>query len=87
MSFAGLGSGKGGSMDLLEKDLGAEGKVKVVVEKGKLSLVCSYDGKGLDGEVKMSVDSDYFIDALAAKIPGQIDDMIAGLLKQALKAL
>lgn len=74
-------------MDLLVKELGAEGKVKVVVEGGKLKLVAEYDSKGLDGKVEMSVDSDYLIDELAKKIPGQIDDAIFAVLKSALKQL
>lgn len=74
-------------MDLLVKELGAEGKVKLVVEGGKLKLVVEYDSKGMDGSVSMSVDSDYFIDELAAKIPGQIDDAIFAVLKSALKQL
>ena len=74
-------------MDLLIKDLGSEGKAKLVVENGKLSLVVAYDSKGLDGEVKVSVDSDYFIDEVAKKIPGQIDDAIFAILKASLKQL
>ncbi len=74
-------------MDLLVKDLGAEGKVKVVVEGGKLKLVVDYDSKGLDGKVELAVDSDYLIDELAKKIPGQIDDAIFAILKASLKQL
>lgn len=74
-------------MDLISKDLGAEGKVKLVLEQGKVKLVAEYDSKGLDGKVEMAVDSDYFIDELAAKIPGQLDDAIFAVLKQALKSL
>jgi hypothetical protein len=74
-------------MELLKQELGAEGEVAVVVAGGKLSLVAKYDSKGLDGEVKLSVDSDYFIDELKAKIPGVIDDAILEILKNALKAM
>lgn len=74
-------------MELLAKELGAEGKAKLEIAGGKLILSVSYDSKGLDGEVKLAVDSDYFIDELAAKIPGQLDDAIFSVLKQALKQL
>lgn len=74
-------------MDLITKDLGAEGKVKLAIEGGKLSFICTYDGKGMDGEMKMSVDSDYFMDELAKKIPGTIDDSIIAVIKIALKSL
>lgn len=74
-------------MDLIAKPLGSEGNVKLVIGGGKLKLVAEYDSKGLDGSVSLAVDSDYFIDELAAKIPGQIDDLVFGVLKQALKQL
>lgn len=74
-------------MELIKKQLGAEGEAAVVIEAGKLSLVAKFDSKGLDGELKLSVDSDYFMDELAKKIPGQIDDAVIALLKSALKAL
>ena len=74
-------------MDLIAKDLGAEGKVKLVIEGGKLKLIAEYDSKGLDGVVTMAVDSDYFIDELAAKIPGQLDNALLAVLKTALKSL
>lgn len=74
-------------MELIKKPLGTEGEVALVLSGGKLSLVAKYDSKGLDGEVKLSVDSDYFIDELKAKIPGQIDDAILEILKAALKQM
>lgn len=74
-------------MDLIKKELGAEGEVALSLSAGKLSLSAKYDSKGLDGEVKLSVDSDYFIDQLAAKIPGQLDDAILAVLKAALKQM
>lgn len=74
-------------MELIKKELGAEGEVKLELSGGKLSLLVNYDSKGLDGQVKLSVDSDYFIDELKTKIPGQIDDAILEVLKVALKSL
>jgi hypothetical protein len=74
-------------MELLSKQIGSEGQAKVEISGGKLSLVALFDSKGLDGEVKLSVDADYFMDELAKKIPGQLDDAVLAILKGALKAL
>lgn len=74
-------------MDLINKQVGPEGNVKVVISGGKISLVGLLDTKGLDVQVSASVDSDYFIDELAKKIPGTIDDAIFAILKGALKGL
>lgn len=74
-------------MELIDKSLGPEAKVKVVVEKGKLALVAKLDTVGFDADVVLAVDSDYFLDELAAKIPGGIDDAVIGVLKVALKSL
>lgn len=74
-------------MDLIDKQLSPESSVKVVVSGGKISLVGALDTKGVDVSVSASVDSDYFIDELAKKIPGQIDDAIFAVLKSAIKAL
>lgn len=74
-------------MDILVKDVGPEAKVKVVVSGGKLSLVALLDTKGVDANVSVSVDSDYFLDELAKKIPGQVDDAVINILKIALKSL
>jgi hypothetical protein len=74
-------------MDILVKDIGTEGQVKVVVEQGRLKLVAKLDTKGVDADVTLSVDSDYFLEELKAKIPGGIDDAIIDVLKIALKAV
>lgn len=73
-------------MELIVKQLGPEANVKVVLEKGKISLVAGLDTKGFDANVQMSIDSDYFLDELAAKIPGGIDDAVISVLKVALKS-
>lgn len=61
-------------------------KADVKFEKGKVVLSTVYDGKGADAKVEVSIESDYFLDKLAAAIPGQIDDTVIALLKGALKA-
>lgn len=74
-------------MNLVNEALGSEGSVSVDLSGGKLSLSAKYDSKGLDGEVKLSVDSDYFLDKLAEAIPGKLDDAVIAVLKAALKQL
>lgn len=70
---------------LTEKELGSEGALKIEVVEGKVKLTLKYDSKGLDADLALLLESDYFIDKLAAAIPGQIDDMVLELLKKALK--
>ena len=74
-------------MDLISKQLSPEANVKVVLSGGKINLVAALDTKGMDANLSMSVDSDYFLDELAKAIPGQIDDAILAILKTALKAM
>lgn len=74
-------------MELLVKDLGPEAKAKVEISGGKLSLSADLDSKGLDAGLKISVDTDYFFDKLAEKIPGVVDDAVIAILKQAVRAL
>lgn len=74
-------------MDLIERPLGTEGSAKVIIQGGKIRLIAQYDSAGLDGKVELSADSDYFIDQIAAQIPGQIDDAIFAVLKNVLKSL
>lgn len=74
-------------MDIIEKQLSPEAKAKVEIVDGKISLSADLDTQGMDATLKVSVDAEYFIDELAKKIPGQIDDAIFAVLKSALKAL
>jgi len=74
------------NQELAQKDLGSEGKLLLKLEGGKLMLSVVYDGKGVDGSVNISADSDYFMDKLAELIPGKVDDAIINILKVALKA-
>jgi hypothetical protein len=72
--------------DLFEKQLGAETNVDIDFKDGDLVLTVTYDGKGLRAGVSVKVDGEYFLDKLAEKIPGNIDDAIIAMLKGALKA-
>ncbi len=74
-------------MDIISKELGSAGSVSVKIEEGKIKLQSNYADGGLDGQVSLAVDSDYFLDKLAEKIPGQIDDAIIQVMKAALKQL
>jgi hypothetical protein len=70
---------------LTDKELGSEGNLKLEVVEGKVKLTLKYDSKGLDADVVLLLESEYFVDKLAAAIPGQIDDLLLDLLKKALK--
>lgn len=66
----------------MDKDLLTKGDLKLKIEAGKLVLVL--DSAGVD--VSVVVETDYFMDKLAAAIPGTIDDAVIGMIKAALKA-
>lgn len=68
-----------------ETPIGSEGKLKIEIKDGKLLLAVEYDGKGLDGTLGLALDPAYFVDLLAAAIPGQLDDAVLAILKAALK--
>lgn len=74
-------------MDLVNEKVGAEGEVKIVISGGAVAFVGGYMGKGGSAELKLSLSADYFMDQLAAAIPGTFDDAIIGMLKSAIKAL
>ncbi len=71
----------------MEQAVGAEGKLKVEIKEGKLVVSLVYDGKGLDGALTISADSDYFVDELAKLIPGDsiVEQMAVTTIKAALK--
>lgn len=62
-------------------------KADVKFEKGEVVVSSSLESHGVKGEVKVVVSSDYFLDKLAAAIPGTLDDQILGMLKIALKGM
>ncbi len=69
----------------MEKAIGSEGDFSLDLVEGKILITAKYAGKGGDAELKVNVAPDYFIDKLAAMIPGTMDDMVLNLLKGALK--
>jgi len=74
-------------MEILNKQISPESKALVEITEGKLKLSAALDTGGVDANVAVAVEVDYFIDELAKKIPGQIDDAIFAVLKTALKDL
>jgi len=74
-------------MEILNKQISPEAKALVEIKDGKLQLSAVLDTGGVDANVAVAVEVDYFIDELAKKIPGQIDDAIFAVLKTALKDL
>lgn len=66
---------------------GSEHEVEMEFKEGKIALIGKYAGKGGGADVKLYANADYFFDKLAEKIPGQVDDAIFAVLKQAVKLL
>ncbi len=69
----------------LDKSLSSELKLDLDVKDGKIIISVTYDGKGLDSTISLAVEGDYFLDKLAAKIPGSIDDLVIAAIKSAMK--
>jgi hypothetical protein len=74
-------------MDLLAKELGPEGKLKLELLEGKVVLTVALDSKGLDGELKLVLEAEYFGEKLKGLIGGKVDDLVIDLLLNALKAM
>lgn len=72
--------------DLVQKDIGGEGELVLKIKDGNLLISVMHDGKGSGGGLEYVVKTDYFLDKLAALIPGQIDDAIINIMKAALKS-
>ena len=71
--------------DLVKQELGSEGEMLLKLEGGKLVLSVTHSSPGGSGKIEYAVDSSYFLDKLAALIPGQVDDAVIQILKAALK--
>ncbi len=71
---------------LHEQELGSEGNLLLEVKGGKVVLSILHKSKGGEVSVAASLDPDYFIDKMAAAIPGKLDDAVLAILKGALKA-
>ena len=69
----------------MEKAISSEVKFDLDIKDGKIVVSAMYDGKGLDSTISLAMDGEYFLDKLAEKIPGKMDDMIIAAIKGALK--
>jgi hypothetical protein len=72
---------------MISEQISKEAKVDILFENGNVVLKGILDTKGVDVELALKVESDYFLDKLAAAIPGELDDKLIGMLKLALKAI
>jgi hypothetical protein len=65
--------------------IGSEGnyKLEYLTEQKKFKFSVGYDGKGVDGEISLYLEPDYFLDKLKEAIPGKVDDTVIDLLKAA----
>jgi hypothetical protein len=73
----------------MEKDiaLGPEGQLALKLDGGMLVLEVTHKHASGELSVVAKENPDYFIDKLAALIPGKADDMAFAILKAALKGL
>lgn len=73
----------------MEKQIGAEGKLKVELVDGKFVFSVDYDGKQVDAGFIVKSETDLVVDAIAAAIPGESTAELAAvaLIKAFLKAL
>jgi hypothetical protein len=74
-------------MEIANEQLSKEANANIQLVGGNIVLAAKLDTSGLDVELKATLNGDYFIDLLAAAIPGQIDDVVLGMLKSAIKAV
>jgi len=74
-------------MNLVEKELGAETNLKLDIVAGEIVITIAHQSAAAKGDLKVAVDAGYFLDKLAEKIPGTIDDAILAIMKSALKAV
>ena len=72
-------------MDIKDGQLGSEGSYEIDLVGGDLVLKATHDSGGAAASVELKVRADYFLDKLAKKIPGEIDDAIFSIIKSAIK--
>lgn len=70
--------------DLADGNLGAVGQYHIKFEAGKLVLAADAALGPAVAKMEIAVDSAKVLDALAAAIPGTIDDAVLSLIKAAL---
>ena len=73
----------------MEKEIGAEGKLSLELADGKIKIMAGYDGKQVDAGLTVAIDTDQFVDKLAALIPGDsgFEAAMVAALKIALRSV
>lgn len=66
-------------------ELGKEAGLKLELVEGKLKVAVALDTAGVDAELAILVEPQYFADKLKAAISGQVDDVVIDILMGALK--
>jgi len=72
--------------DIIDGNIGAVGSYDIEFKQGKLTAKVGVGHSGVSGNISLEFNSDAIIDALCKAIPGQIDDALGAILKNALKA-
>lgn len=70
---------------LTEKELSSETDLKVEIIAGDVHLSVEHASKGVGASLGVKISTDYFLDKLAAAIPGEIDDAVIAMIKAAAK--
>jgi hypothetical protein len=70
--------------DIVEGNLGSVGKYDVEFREGKLVAKADAAAGPVDAKVELSIDAGKVVDAIAAKIPGKLDDALLAMLKEAI---
>lgn len=74
-------------MKLVEEKLGSEGEFAIEIVQGVLKVSLNHLHASGKAGVLLEQDAGYFMDKLAAAIPGTLDDALLAIVKDALKKL
>lgn len=74
-------------MEIVKHEISKEANVTVEVVDGNIVVKAGLDTSGLGAQLTATVNGDYFFDKLKEAIPGQIDDAVIEVFKNALKAI
>jgi hypothetical protein len=66
--------------------LGAEGSLNIKLENGKLVIEVKHVHASGEVVLRAVENPDYFLDKLAAAIPGSFDDAVIAIAKSAIKS-
>lgn len=74
-------------VDVVDKELGSEGKVSLKFEGGKVKIVLSHAHASGSVSLVAEEDAAYFLDKLAEAIPGDWDKTVIEIVKGIVKSL